>query len=91
MRARRKGFDFDTFNAEDTVRLADRSPQALLGSLDAARWRTLDWTGTLDERRLDLVGRHPALGQITLETMITAIYGHQLLHMRDLAEQMRRR
>ena len=85
-----EGFDFDAFNAEDTLRLADRSPQALLAGLDAARRRTLDWAGSLDEGQLDLLGRHPALGQITLETMITAIYGHQLLHMRDLAGQAHR-
>jgi len=57
----------------------------LLAGLDAARGRTLNWVRTLSEGQLDLLGRHPALGQVTLETMITAIYGHQLLHMRDLA------
>ncbi len=28
--------------------------------------------------------RHPALGEVTLEIFINAIYGHQLMHMRDL-------
>jgi len=56
-----------------------------VAALDAARGRTVDWVRTLSDGQLDLPGRHPALGQITLETMITAIYGHQLLHMRDLA------
>ena len=82
-----EGFDFDAFNAEEQVRLADRSPAMLLAALDAARRRTLDWTGALTDSQLDLVGRHPALGQISLEMMITAIYGHQLMHMRDLAQQ----
>ena len=80
-----EGFDFDAFNAEETVRLAEASPEVLLAALDAARRRTLDWVRTLADSQLDLFGRHPALGQVTLETMITAIYGHQLLHMRDLA------
>ena len=80
-----EGFDFDTFNGEETARLTDQSPQALLAALSAARQHTLDWVGTLRESQLDQVGRHPALGQVTLETMITAIYGHQLLHIRDLA------
>ncbi len=86
-----EGFDFDDFNAEERERLADEPPQALLAALDAARQRTLDWVGSLNEGQLDQVGSHPALGQISLETMITAIYGHQLLHIRDLVEQMRRR
>jgi hypothetical protein len=34
------------------------------------------------------MGRHPALGQISVETMILAIYGHQLMHMRDLGKQL---
>lgn len=80
-----EGFDFDTFNAAETARLAGQPASVLLASLDAARGRTLDWTRALSDSQLDLRGRHPALGQVTLETMITAIYGHQLLHMRDLA------
>ena len=85
-----EGFDFDAFNAEETARLAGQPAEVLLAALDAARGRTVDWTRTLSESQLDLPGRHPALGQITLETMITAIYGHQLLHMRDLARSLER-
>lgn len=80
-----EGFDFDAFNAEETARLAGQPAEVLLARLDAARGRTLDWVRALSDSQLDLLGRHPALGQVTLETMITAIYGHQLLHMRDLA------
>ncbi len=83
-----EGFDFDVFNAEEQIRLAGRSPETLLAELDAARQRTLDWVGALADSQLDLMGRHPALGQISLETMITAIYGHQLMHMRDLQHGM---
>lgn len=83
------GFDFDAFNAEQKERLAGQSPDALLASLADARERTLAWVGSLAEAQLDLVGRHPALGEVSLETQITAIYGHQLLHMRDLAERLR--
>jgi hypothetical protein len=85
-----EGLDFDAFNADEQARLADQSPEALLAALDAARQRTLNWVGTLGESQLDRVGRHPALGQVSVETMITAIYGHQLLHIRDLSEQVRR-
>jgi hypothetical protein len=30
------------------------------------------------------MGYHPALGKVTLEALINAIHGHQLMHMRDL-------
>jgi hypothetical protein len=78
------GFDLDAFNAEEQTRLADRSPEELLPALAKARQVTLDWVRTLEDSQLDRKGRHPALGEVTLETMIAAIYGHQLLHMRDL-------
>ncbi len=82
------GFDYDAFNAEEQQRLQNKSPEELLEALDQARRATLEWVRTLEDTRLDLVGRHPALGEVTLETMLTAIYGHQLLHMRDLQSRL---
>ncbi|MBN1536414.1 MAG: DinB family protein [Anaerolineales bacterium] len=78
------GFDFDAFNAQEQTRLTDRSPQELLTALNQARNTTLDWLQTLEDSQLENIGRHPALGEVTLETMITAIYGHQLMHMREV-------
>ncbi len=79
-----EGLDYDAVNAQDQKRLAGRSPHELLESLPTVRQATLEWMHTLSEDDLDRVGRHPALGQVSLETMLTAIYGHQLLHMRDV-------
>ena len=76
-------FDFDAFNADEQARLRDRSPQQLLTALNAARQTTLDWVRELNDEQLDREGRHPVLGDVSLETMLVAIYGHQLLHMRD--------
>jgi len=79
-----EGFDFEAFNVQELARLADRRPQELLADLAVARQATLDWLRALPEEALDRIGQHPVLGQVSLEAMITAIYGHQLLHMRDL-------
>ena len=78
------GFDLDAFNADEQRRLKDTSPEELLSALAKTRQVTLDWVHTLEDSQLDRRGRHPALGEVTVEVMITAIYGHQLLHMRDL-------
>jgi hypothetical protein len=78
------GFDYDEFNAQEQIRLQEKSPEELLDALSKAREATLEWVLTLDERQLDRIGRHPALGEVTVETMITAIYGHQLLHVREV-------
>ncbi len=79
-----EGFDFDEFNAQERQRLKDRPTAELLTALADERQRTLDWLRTLHDSDLDRTGRHPALGWVSLEAMVTAIYGHQLLHMRDL-------
>lgn len=79
-----EGFDFDAFNAAERTRLLNYPPAHLLTMLDKARQETLAWVATLNDTQLDYVGRHPALGIVSVETMVTAIYGHQLLHMREI-------
>jgi hypothetical protein len=78
-----EGFDYDGFNAQEQQRLAGMAPQEVLASLAEARSATIEFTRALSEEQLDLVGRHPALGPVSLEVMLVAIYGHQLMHMRE--------
>ena len=84
-----KGFDYDAYNASEQERLAGIPLRQLLADLAAAREATIRWVARLDEADLDRVGHHPALGQVTLETLINAIYGHQLMHIRDLQALLR--
>lgn len=77
-------FDYDAFNAQEQVRLAGLPPSAVLSELAAARAATVAWLSGLSDADLDRVGRHPALGPINLEAFVTVIYGHQLMHVRDL-------
>ena len=79
-----ENFNYDDFNSVEQIRLADLPPRRLLADLVEARAATIAWVSKLDEADLDRCGRHPALGEITLETFVNAIYGHQLMHMRDL-------
>jgi len=78
-------FDYDAFNMQEHARLAGLSPEALRSALTAARAATLAWLSNLTDQDLDRVGRHPALGEINLEMFVNAMYGHQLMHIRDLA------
>ena len=83
-----QGFDIHAFNAQEQERLSGKSTQTLLNAMNDARQQTIDWVRTLDDNQLNLAGQHPALGCVSLETMITAIYGHQLLHMRELIAKL---
>ncbi|UCC75505.1 MAG: DinB family protein, partial [Anaerolineales bacterium] len=82
-------FDFDLFNSEEQQRLQSRSPQELLEALAGDRGATLVWVRTLGDEQLDQIGTHPVLGDVNVEAMILAIYGHQLLHMRELQVLLR--
>jgi len=77
--------DIDRFNTDEQRRLDGQSPPSLLDLLDQERRQTINWIRTLDAVQLDRIGRHPVLGDVNVETMITAIYGHQLLHVRELS------
>jgi hypothetical protein len=77
--------DIDRYNATEQGRLEGLSPSSLLALLDQERGLTIAWVRSLGDEQLDRVGRHPVLGQLSVEAMITAMYGHQLLHMRELA------
>jgi len=83
-----EGFDYNGFNTEQQTHYQYVLPEQLLEQLEAARGQTLSWLRTLQEGQLDRVGQHPALGQVSLETMILAINGHQLMHMRDLQSKL---
>lgn len=76
--------DIDQINAEEQARLAEYSTQTLLELFDQARGKTVEWTKTIGPEQLDRIGRHPVLGEISVETMLESMYGHQLIHMRDL-------
>ena len=78
-------FDYDSFNAHEQSRLDGLSVRELRSMLDLARQHTIAWVRTLDAARLDKIGHHPVLGQVTVETMVLSMYGHQLIHMRDLS------
>lgn len=78
------GIDIDQFNAREQDRLRKISTRNLMAELAQSRQRTITWARTLKDEQLDNKGRHPALGEISVEAMLTAIYGHQILHMRDL-------
>jgi len=84
-----EGLHIDPFNAQEQNRFQGQSVQALLEALDGARQRTIAWARTLSDEQLDKKGRHPALGVVRVEDMLTAIYGHQILHIRDVMRTIR--
>lgn len=77
-------FDIDAFNHAEVTRLHSRSPADLLAEFASARADTLTLLETLAETDLDRRGRHPFLGETTLDDILKLLYRHTMLHGRDL-------
>lgn len=83
------GFDIDQYNAAEQKRLEDQSVQNLLDQLTQTRQQVIQWVRMLGPAELDKMGRHPALGEVSVETMITAMHGHHLMHIRDISRLLK--
>ncbi|OGO08769.1 MAG: hypothetical protein A3K46_03305 [Chloroflexi bacterium RBG_13_60_9] len=79
-----EGFNYDEFNRKEQETYRAHEPEELVRLFGEARDSTLEWMGSLVEGSLDRKGRHPALGEVTLEAVLSTIHGHILLHIREL-------
>jgi len=74
------GLHHDDLNATEQARMAGVPASQLVQDLGASREATIAWVATLSGADLDRTG----LGEITVEAHLQAMYGHGLLHLRDL-------
>lgn len=77
-------FDIDGFNRERTGRLAALTREQLLQRFTHERNKTADFASELTVEQLALRGRHPALGDSSIEEMLKMIYLHNTMHVRDI-------
>ncbi len=80
------GFDYHGFNWEEQEKFQSHSPDDLLLQLGRARLETIEWVRSFQPSVLENRGRHRGLGLTTLETMLNAMQGHQLLHLHNIAK-----
>lgn len=79
-----KDFDVDRYNARQQEKAQALTPQELLIQFQAVREKMATWVETLDEADLAKEGRHPFLGETTVEEMIKLVYRHNQIHYRDM-------
>lgn len=77
-------FDIDRFNQEHTGRLAKLSRDELLQRYADERKATVEFASGLAGAQLEMRGRHPAMGDSSIEDMLKMIYLHNSMHMRDI-------
>jgi hypothetical protein len=77
-------FNIEQFNHEHTGRLAQLSRDALLQRYADERRATVAFASGLTNAQLAMRGRHPALGDSSIEDMLKMIYLHNSMHVRDI-------
>jgi hypothetical protein len=77
-------FNVNAFNRERTGRLAALSREELLQRFMHERRKTANFAGGLSAGQLALRGRHPALGDSSIEEMLKMIYLHNNMHVREI-------
>ena len=81
-------FSIDRFNASQQEKTKELTPQELLDLYKSVRATSVMWVRGLQESDLEIVGRHPFLGQTTLREMIKMLYLHNQTHYRDLRKAL---
>ena len=77
-------FDIDRYNARQQEKGQALTPQELLVQFQDVREKMATWVETLNEADLAKEGRHPFLGETTVEEMIKLVYRHNQIHYRDI-------
>ncbi len=76
-------FSIDRYNAAQQEKTKDLPPAELLEQYRQVRAEAVAWVSGLKDEELDIIGRHPFLGQTVIREMIKMLYLHNQLHYRD--------
>lgn len=81
-------FDIDRFNQKSVARLRDVPIPELTERFWRLRERNAEIVSRLTQDDLLRRGRHPFLGDASVEEMIKLIYRHNQIHLRDIRRAM---
>lgn len=76
-------FSIDHYNARQQEKSKDLATQELMEQFLEVRANSVEWVAGLTEEELQIVGRHPFLGDVPLIEMIKMLYLHNQIHFRD--------
>jgi len=81
-------FSIDRYNAAMQERTKGATPQELIEQYKEVRANAIQWVSGLNESELEIMGRHPFLGQTVIREMIKMLYIHNLTHYRDMKKAL---
>jgi len=82
-------FSIDRYNAAMQARTRGATPQELIEQYKEVRANAIAWVSGLKESELNIIGRHPFLGQTEIREMIKMLYIHNLTHYRDMKKALK--
>ena len=82
-------FSIDRYNAAMQERTKDATLQELLEQYKEVRADSIAWVSSLTEAELEIIGRHPFIGQTVIREMIKMLYIHNQLHYRDMKKVLK--
>jgi len=82
-------FSIDRYNAAMQERMKSATAEELLEQYKEVRANAIKWVTGLHESELEIMGRHPFLGQTVIREMIKMLYIHNQLHYRDMKKALR--
>jgi hypothetical protein len=77
-------FSIDEFNNSQVLKMKNIEKEMLIELFRATRSQTINWLKVLPESDLEIIGNHPAMGEVKIIEMVKMIYLHNQMHMRDL-------
>ncbi len=77
-------FDINRYNESQLLKLGERPVVDLLDQFKQLRQENIDRVAGMQPAELTLNGRHPFLGEASLEEIIKMIYRHNQIHQREI-------
>lgn len=77
-------FSIDEFNNSQVLKMKDIEKEMLIELFRATRSQTINWLKVIPESDLEIIGNHPAMGEVKIIEMVKMIYLHNQMHLRDL-------
>ncbi len=84
------GMDIDSYNAEHVAQMAHWKPDDLITAFAETRQGTIEVFQTAQESDFDRMGRHPLIGNRSLEDLVRTIYLHNKNHQREIMRSFAR-
>jgi uncharacterized damage-inducible protein DinB len=83
------GFELDAWNNAQVAKRHDWPVERVLADLEAAQGATLAFLAGLSIEELDITGRHPALGEVSVRQVLRVVAVHDGMHRRDVLNLLR--